>query len=175
MEEGEEAIAEKVAVTAGSDVEELAMEVLDKVGVQDKEDAVLKDRQCYSVEGAEKQYVAFPMLAKIEDFKSKVPINWAERVAKAIEEGFPAQFHGTAKMGGENTEVRVVNLTVQDYVCARRSHKDMALFQEGLSGCPHKLHISSGEAFFLACKELAAAILVGTGVMYSGRIRRGPV
>ena len=76
VEEGEETIAEKVAVTAGSDVEELAMEVLDKVGVQDKEDAVLKDRQCYSVEGAEKQYVAFPMLEKIEDFKSKAPINW---------------------------------------------------------------------------------------------------
>ena len=55
VEEGEETIAEKVAVTAGSDVEELAKEVLDKVGVQDKEDAVLKDRECHSVEGTEKE------------------------------------------------------------------------------------------------------------------------
>ena len=110
------------------------------------------------------------MLEKIEDFKSKVHINWhwAARVIAAFEEGFPAQFHGTAYLGGEDTEVRVVNLTVQDYICARRSHKEMALFEEGLSGCAHMLHIASGEAFFMAFKELAAATLLA---LRSSRVR----
>ena len=154
-EEGEEDSPEEEADTTGEAVEDQVQQELGKQAVQGKEDAVLKDRQGYSVEGAEKQYVAFPMLARIEDFKSKVPIDWAKLVAKAIDEGFPAQFHGTAYMGGEDTEARVVNLTVKDYICARRKHKDVALFEEGLNGCAHKLHIASGEAFFLACKELA--------------------
>ena len=54
----------------------------------------------------------------------------------------------------------MVNLSGQDDICARRSHKEMALFEEGLSGCAHMLHIASGEAFFMACKELAAATLL---------------
>ena len=78
-EEGEEDSSDLEADTTGEAVENQVQQVLGKDAVQGKvEDAVLKDRQCYSVEGAEKQYMAFPMLSKIEDFKSKVPINWAE-------------------------------------------------------------------------------------------------
>ena len=77
-EEGEEDSSDLEADTTGEAVENQVQQVLGKDAVQGKvEDAVLKDRQCYSVEGAEKQYMAFPMLSKIEDFKSKVPINWA--------------------------------------------------------------------------------------------------
>ena len=78
-EEGEEESSEMEADTTGEAVENPVQQIFGKDAVQDKvvEDAVLKDRQCYSVEGAEKQYMAFPMLSKIEDFKSKVPINWA--------------------------------------------------------------------------------------------------
>ena len=78
-EEGEEESSEMEADATGEAVENPVQHLFGKDAVQGKvvEDAVLKDRQCYSVEGAEKQYVAFPMLSKIEDFKSKVPINWA--------------------------------------------------------------------------------------------------
>ena len=78
-EEEEEESFDSEADATGEGVEDQVQQGLGKDAVQGKveEDAVLKDRQCYSVEGAEKQFVVFPMLPKIEDFKSKIPINWA--------------------------------------------------------------------------------------------------
>ena len=54
-EEGEEDSPEEEADTTGEAVEDQVQQELGKQAVQGKEDAVLKDRQGYSVEGAEKQ------------------------------------------------------------------------------------------------------------------------